>query len=82
MQNLKMGSGGLRTNENTNNMFVQALDAKTECGLYVYAIELGGCAQSALQITVLRAETDILRSREIIFFSDFLALLAWKFSPL
>ena len=32
----------------TNNIIAQPLDAKTECGMYVYAIELDGFAQSAL----------------------------------
>jgi hypothetical protein len=60
MQNLKMGSGGLRTNKNTNSIIVQPVDAKIECGLYVYATGLDGCAQGALQITVFRPETQIL----------------------
>jgi hypothetical protein len=63
-----MGSGGLRTKENINNIIAQPLDAKTECGLYVYAIELNGFAQSASQITVLPSETQIMSEAESRFF--------------
>jgi hypothetical protein len=60
MQNLKMGSGGLCTNKKPNSIIVQPVDAKIECGLYVYATGLDGCAQGALQITAFQRETQIL----------------------
>ena len=55
-------------NSDTNNIIAQPLEAKTECGMYVHAIELDGFVQSALQINVFPSETHMLREAESRFF--------------